>query len=147
MSDFDHNDLHIWPQHAEPLKQILKDNPTIERFRNSSIEITQFDKIVDAIQDLSPEPEIVATYVCNQCGMTFETEAILNSHKSSHSPTTSYPCDQCHKTFSSRSKLNTHKNEAHASQKRFPCSICGPDRWFKTKAELDNHMRTFKHER
>lgn len=147
MSDFDHNDLHIWPQHAEPLKQILKDNPTIERFRNSSIEITQFDKIVDAIQDLSPEPEIVAPYVCNQCGMTFETEATLNSHKSSHSPTTSYPCDQCHKTFSSRSKLNTHKNEAHASQKRFPCSICGPDRWFKTKAELDNHMRTFKHER
>lgn len=146
MADFDHNDLHIWPQHAEPLKQILKDDPTIERFRNNTITITQFDKIVDAIQDLSLVSEVETGFVCSQCGASFETEAKLNSHKPSHDVATTYTCDKCQETFTSRSKLKTHKEKVHSNPKRFSCSICGPDVYFKTQAELDSHKKS-KHER
>jgi len=146
MSDFDHNDLHIWPQHAEPLKQILKDNPTIERFRNSSIEITQFDKIVDAIQDLSPEPEIVATYVCSQCGTAFENEAKLNGHKSSHEVAKTYACNKCSRSFKSKAELNDHKSKAHASQQHFECPVCGPNKWFNTNKELEDHKKLYHKE-
>lgn len=146
MADFDHNDLHIWPQHAEPLKQILKDDPTIKRFRNNSITITQFDKIVDAIQDLSPVSEVEMDFVCSQCGASFETEAKLNSHKPSHDVATTYTCDKCQETFTSKSKLKAHKEKVHSNPKRFSCSICGPDVYFKTQAELDSHKKS-KHER
>lgn len=142
----DQENLHIWPQHAEPLKQILKDNPTIERFRNNSITITQFDKIVDAIQDISHGSEGGTGFVCSQCGASFETEAKLNSHKSSHDDVTTYACDRCQEKFASKSKLKAHKEKVHSNPKRFSCSMCGPDVYFKTQAELDNHKRS-KHER
>lgn len=146
MSDFDHNDLHIWPQHAEPLKQILKDNPTIERFKNSSIEITQFDKIADVIHDISIEPENSTTYVCSQCGTAFENEAKLNGHKSSHEVAKTYACNKCSRSFKSKAELNDHKLKAHASQQHFECPVCGPNKWFNTNKELEDHKKLYHKE-
>ena len=40
LKDYDNSNFHIWPQHAEQIRKILKDDSAIERFRNNFSNIT-----------------------------------------------------------------------------------------------------------
>jgi len=135
LNDYDNNNFHILPQHAEQVKIILKDDHTEKCFKNKFSNIQQFDKIEDVIQDQPPAAEKKNSFVCNQCRATFETEDELNRHHTSHE-----------KTFVSKDKLKEHKAKVHSEQTRYTCSECGSNTWFKTQRELENHMKT-KHER
>lgn len=138
IEDFDKNNYHIWPQHANLIKQILKDNSTIEQFRNNYSKITGFDNIGDAItEDISDNTE--TTYKCDKCGKVFDKESEMIHHSSSHS--ISYTCDKCKKAFTSQDELIKHKNNNHTTQQRFTCSVCGPNVWFNTKKELETHSK------
>ncbi len=141
IEDFDKNNYHIWPQHANLIKQILKDNSTIEQFRNNYSKITGFDNIGDAItEDIYDNTE--TTYKCDKCGKVFDKESEMIHHSSSHS--ISYTCNKCKKAFTSQDELIKHKNNNHTTQQRFTCSVCGPNVWFNTKKELDTHSKIHK---
>lgn len=146
LNDFDHNDLHIWPQHAELLKQIFKDETTTGQFRDNYRNISEFAIIADVIKGSTETTDDIETFTCDKCGRLFSTETELNSHRSSHVVTATFNCNKCSRSFPSQAELSTHKRTAHPSQQRFTCSICGPDVYFNTKAELDSHKKT-KHER
>lgn len=80
----------------------------------------------------------VVNYDCEICGRTFSSKENLNSHiQEEHSVKT---CDVCGQTFNDKNSLNKHKKEKH----HFECKECGPDVWYKTKEELDAHIKRDK---
>ncbi|KAF9424515.1 hypothetical protein HW555_000326 [Spodoptera exigua] len=78
-------------------------------------------------------------HVCDTCGKTFQSNAVLVYHKRTHSSERLYKCSQCDKSFYNRSNLLTHK-KIHSAARPYPCELCT---WsFKSKGALSRHFRT-----
>ena len=80
---------------------------------------------------------------CEHCQEIFNTADEKNAHSCLQ-----YECDvkygnySCTQAFSSQDSLAKHKKNDH----HFECKVCGPDTWFTTSQQLDDHMKT-KHQR
>ena len=93
INTYSQNNYHIWPKHADLIKQILKDDSTIEQFRNNYSKISGFALIHDAITAVEETSDNnITTYKCDKCGKTFDTEVEKINHSSSHF-VRSYACD------------------------------------------------------
>uniref|UniRef100_A0A453Z3A3 C2H2-type domain-containing protein n=1 Tax=Anopheles quadriannulatus TaxID=34691 RepID=A0A453Z3A3_ANOQN len=103
-------------------------------------------------------------YVCELCGRTYRTVAMLNKHKAQHAeePTESsieqqqqqqryirrnltscksFKCERCGKSFRSKATLNSHVERTCPSTQHL-CSTCG--KRFKTIGKLNEHAASHK---
>lgn len=103
-------------------------------------------------------------YVCELCGRTYRTVAMLNKHKAQHAeePTESsieqqqqrqryirrnltscesFKCERCGKSFRSKATLNSHVERTCPSTQHV-CSTCG--KRFKTIGKLNEHAASHK---
>ena len=70
----------------------------------------------------------------DKCDRKFTSAVNLNVHKNKvHAP----KCRHCGNTFDDQKALNDHMRKEH----HFVCEECGPDVYFATQKELDNHKR------
>lgn len=56
--DYNPNNYHIWPQHVKLIKQIFKDESTVELFRNNYSNITGFDNIEENMNNNDNQEDI-----------------------------------------------------------------------------------------
>ena len=81
----------------------------------------------------------VPQYKCDQCQLTFRTEAKLKSHRKDHN----IVCDICQKPFQNRDSLKSHIRKSHKkikSKKVWSCPVCphklGSDRGLRYHLQL-----------
>ena len=49
-------------------------------------------------------------------------------------------CSTCDKKFAHKANLQNHET-THSDERKFKCEICQDERYFKTKQDLNNHMK------
>ena len=74
---------------------------------------------------------VASSFKCDKCDRKF-TSAV-NLKNKVHAP----KCRHCGNTFDDQKALNDHMRKEH----HFVCEECGPDVYFATQKELDNHKR------
>ncbi|CAG9840425.1 unnamed protein product [Diabrotica balteata] len=82
-------------------------------------------------------------FLCNDCGKTFKTMAVLRSHLTTHG-TGSYLCSLCSKVFKQKGSLDHHLR-THTGEKPFKCHTCNKS--FSQSTTLRIHIRTHTGER
>lgn len=82
-------------------------------------------------------------YICEKCGNSFKSLAILRGHIRSTCADQQevYACNLCNRTFRHKSSIAYHMRR-HTGEKQFICDICGDD--FTHSRTLSNHVK-FKH--
>ena len=76
---------------------------------------------------------------CRFCGLSFDEEIELISHKLEHAGPKEFKCDICEKEFQTEYTLKKHVEKMHDSP-RFVCEICGKS--YATKQGLGYHKET-----
>lgn len=76
---------------------------------------------------------------CSECGETFSSINLLNTHKKTHtsSRTQPYACRKCNLRFSRSEDLHNHVR-VHDGKSIFSCTLC--DRMFAHSKNLTNHV-------
>eukprot|EP00050_Salpingoeca_kvevrii_P019070 m.82041 g.82041 ORF g.82041 m.82041 type:complete len:349 (-) comp8249_c0_seq2:452-1498(-) len=77
-------------------------------------------------------------HVCSECGRSFVSASLLETHKRIHSGERPFVCVLCDKAFSDPSTHRQHV-ESHLGGKSFQCHFCG--RTYGRKSTCDAHIR------
>ena len=76
---------------------------------------------------------------CRFCGLSFDKESELISHKLEHSGPKEFKCEDCEKEFQTEYTLKMHVLKMH-DLPRFVCEICGKS--YASRGGLHNHKKT-----
>ncbi|KAK7603158.1 hypothetical protein V9T40_003157 [Parthenolecanium corni] len=82
-------------------------------------------------------------FVCEHCGNSFSSKAILTDHLTTHSTYAPWPCDVCKRNFKSKYRLNVHM-DMHRSVK-YRCPHCPME--LSTRRTLRMHLLVHKEEK
>ncbi|XP_071501372.1 uncharacterized protein [Diadema antillarum] len=83
-------------------------------------------------------------YTCAMCHKFFPTNALLSSHKITHTEESPFQCGICGESFRNAGLRNRHEFKTHQKARRKrDCSVCG--QVLSSKKSLDCHMRKHKY--
>ena len=77
-------------------------------------------------------------YVCNICGKTFKSNAMLNMHMTSHNEKSIF-CDICQSSFKTQKNMENHR-EVHMERK-FKCTVEGCNKKFAREKDVRVHFK------
>ncbi|XP_078481472.1 zinc finger protein [Ciona intestinalis] len=78
-------------------------------------------------------------FVCEHCGLSFQTYSNCRVHKLSHNDERPFACDQCEKRFKTKQLLTLH-SYMHTGEKPYSCGKC--DAKFRYRGTLVQHLST-----
>ena len=79
-------------------------------------------------------------FKCDVCLKGFHQKSNLINHYRTHTREKPFACQICERKFAQKTNLVRHQ-ATHSDVRPFKCSICPEGRFFKTKAQLNQHMR------
>ncbi|KAJ6648573.1 Zinc finger protein, partial [Pseudolycoriella hygida] len=82
--------------------------------------------------------KLTQSYVCDQCGLVFNSGSKLKDHRYKHTGVLPFACKICSKTFITRMVLKNHTMRVHLNHKPFVCPTCGLRK--TTHRELKTHL-------
>lgn len=127
VNNYPDNRLHVWQQHVEIAKKIVKDKASIKKFRDADFaNLKSFNDVYMLYSERNDERK----FNCDVrgCGFVAENQSDLRQHKQRE-----------HSSSSSTSSR---------SRERYTCSQCpGGNMYFDTQRELNNHIRNHHSER
>ncbi|XP_055593393.1 zinc finger protein ZFP2-like isoform X1 [Uranotaenia lowii] len=125
--------------------QVHKGNPPqpSRQSNNVSIECSVCSVIFPTHRELGQHIEDCHSknypyFECNVCQEKFITKRLLYLHKALH--TDKFECKICEKRFQTKQRLQQHDDAHHNTERKYKCSICTDNRFYKNISSLKNHM-------
>ena len=79
-------------------------------------------------------------FACQFCDKKFSVKYSLTQHQATHTKEKPFSCQICNKKFARKFALVQHQ-AIHSDVRNFKCSVCLEGRFFKTKYQLNQHMK------
>ncbi|XP_072174760.1 uncharacterized protein [Diadema setosum] len=82
-------------------------------------------------------------FACSMCHKFFPTQALLSSHKLTHTEELPYRCGVCDRGFRGSKRRDTHEHTHQRVKKKLECPVCGQA--LTSPEGLASHMRRHKY--
>ena len=79
-------------------------------------------------------------FKCDVCMKIFDRKSRLIQHFRTHTGEKPFECKACNRKFTLKSHLVEHQ-ATHSDVRNFKCSVCPDGKYFKTKYQLNQHIK------